>query len=584
MATTIVTKSGSGAPTASDLVAGELAVDLTNGRLYTENSGGTVLELGLNPNGNVNVTGSVGIGVVPSAPLTIGYSGAEAQLQINNSGGSRMVYLGAFSENEGIVRLFNSSNVETVRIAAESTAGVHTYFNGGKVGIGTSSPAYTLDVKSSGEADVRIDSATGSDGALRFAENSTNVFTMYHDAANSALAFYDNANTSERMRIDASGNVGINVADPTHRLEVVKDNTYAVKFGGDGGSSDFSIEIGQSGTSASPGFNATAGSMLFSIAGTEKMRIDTSGNVGIGTSSPASLLHLSSSIPTLSFTDTNSFTDANDRFIVRAAADSGNIQWYDDSASTTTELMTFLPSGKVGLNSASPTDQLEINGGASYPHIRLRSSVNTSRYMRMGMTDATTSTIEANGTSTVINFLTAGSERMRIDASGDLILGSTATLGGATITTVSSGNAHNAMRNSAATAGKFWRQEVDSANIFYILNDATTGVYMSDGGTTWVAISDETVKENIVEIEGALDKVMDYRCVEYNLIADENKAKKIGFIAQDWEVDYSPVVVTGADGKLGMQYTETIPVLLKAIQEQQAIIEALTARIEALES
>jgi hypothetical protein len=59
MATTIVTKSGSGAPTASNLVAGELAVDLTNGRLYTENSSGTVLELGLNPNGNVNVTGTV---------------------------------------------------------------------------------------------------------------------------------------------------------------------------------------------------------------------------------------------------------------------------------------------------------------------------------------------------------------------------------------------------------------------------------------------------------------------------------------------------------------------------------------------
>ena len=49
MATTIVTKSGSGAPTASDLVAGELAVDLTNKRLYTEDSGGTVLEVGSNP-------------------------------------------------------------------------------------------------------------------------------------------------------------------------------------------------------------------------------------------------------------------------------------------------------------------------------------------------------------------------------------------------------------------------------------------------------------------------------------------------------------------------------------------------------
>jgi hypothetical protein len=70
-------------------------------------------------------------------------------------------------------------------------------------------------------------------------------------------------------------------------------------------------------------------------------------SLGIGTSSPASLMHLSSSAPVLSFTDTNSFTDVNDRFIVRAASDRGAIQWYDDSLSTTSELMTFFDSAVV---------------------------------------------------------------------------------------------------------------------------------------------------------------------------------------------------------------------------------------------
>src|SRR5210317_1004432 len=59
MATTIVTKYGSDAPAASDIVRGELAVDTENGRLYTENSSGAVVEIGLNPEGNVDVTGSV---------------------------------------------------------------------------------------------------------------------------------------------------------------------------------------------------------------------------------------------------------------------------------------------------------------------------------------------------------------------------------------------------------------------------------------------------------------------------------------------------------------------------------------------
>jgi hypothetical protein len=96
----------------------------------------------------------------PTAPLTIGYSGAEAQIQINNSGGSRMFYAGAFSENEGIVRLFNSSDVETVRIPAESTAGVHTYFNAGNVGVGTTNPSAKFSVSG---GNISVDSGYGID-------------------------------------------------------------------------------------------------------------------------------------------------------------------------------------------------------------------------------------------------------------------------------------------------------------------------------------------------------------------------------------------------------------------------------------
>jgi hypothetical protein len=73
MGTTIITKNGSGAPLASDLVAGELAVDLTNKRLYSEDSGGTVIEVGSNPStivvagtstltGNVTASNDVSVG------------------------------------------------------------------------------------------------------------------------------------------------------------------------------------------------------------------------------------------------------------------------------------------------------------------------------------------------------------------------------------------------------------------------------------------------------------------------------------------------------------------------------------------
>ena len=63
--------------------------------------------------------------------------------------------------------------------------------------------------------------------------------------------------------------------------------------------------------------------------------------------------------------------------------------------------------------------------------------------------------------------------------------------------------------------------------------------------------------------------------IEYNLKSDKNKGKKIGFIAQDWENDFAPIITKDDDGLLGMKYTETIPVLLKAIQELKAEIEIL---------
>ena len=108
----------------------------------------------------------------------------------------------------------------------------------------------------------------------------------------------------------------------------------------------------------------------------------------------------------------------------------------------------------------------------------------------------------------------------------------------------------------------------------------------SYSATSWTAGSDESIKENIQPIGDVLSKIQDYRCVEYNLIDDDTNDKKIGFIAQDWQNDFPQIVEDMEDLEdttLGMKYTETIPVLLRAIQEQQVIIEDLKSRIETLE-
>ena len=59
--TTIKLKNGSGAPIAADLVQGEPALDLTNKRLYTEDSSGTIIEIGTKPT-ELNVTNNIVVG------------------------------------------------------------------------------------------------------------------------------------------------------------------------------------------------------------------------------------------------------------------------------------------------------------------------------------------------------------------------------------------------------------------------------------------------------------------------------------------------------------------------------------------
>jgi hypothetical protein len=120
---------------------------------------------------------------------------------------------------------------------------------------------------------------------------------------------------------------------------------------------------------------------------------------------------------------------------------------------------------------------------------------------------------------------------------------------------------------------------------YYVLNESNVGVILTNGNTSWAAQSDESLKENISDLGPVLDKVVNYRCVNYSLKSTQSSdADKIGFIAQDWESDFPNVVNADEDGLLAMRYTETIPVLLKAIQEQQEIIKTLEARITALES
>jgi hypothetical protein len=124
---------------------------------------------------------------------------------------------------------------------------------------------------------------------------------------------------------------------------------------------------------------------------------------------------------------------------------------------------------------------------------------------------------------------------------------------------------------------------------FYINSGSTTigasGVYLTNNGSSWNSVSDERMKTIVEPILDAVQKVMTLRAVIGSYKNDKNNARRPFLIAQDVQAVLPEAVNVQNEetGILGMSYTDTIPLLVAAIKEQQAMITALTARVAELE-
>tara|TARA_R110000822_G_scaffold14346_3_gene50639 strand:- start:384 stop:2570 length:2187 start_codon:yes stop_codon:yes gene_type:complete len=303
----------------------------------------------------------------------------------------------------------------------------------GKVGIGTTNPGAKLDVLQ----ETRVSYAAGSQYRVRITDTDGNGRILV-DGQESALIFGTsaataNATATEKMRISSAGNVGIGTTSPDSKLEVI--GNYKQKAA-DGNSQGFTLSINSS-TDAVSLNNYYNASMTFSTNNSAKMTILGSGNVGIGTTSPAGNLQVVGGNPDIYFTSAN--TGQSDLYFGGVTAPTkGNIKYSDNAdafmfnVNTNTEAMRIISSGNVGIGTTSPVGKLEVAGNF---RLRGNGTNNDSYPIHFSNTSVAMARDDNNLELHAYNDIVFGAsntqyptstERMRIANSGNVGIGNTA--------------------------------------------------------------------------------------------------------------------------------------------------------------
>lgn len=247
-----------------------------------------------------------------------------------------------------------------------------------------------------------------------------------------------------------------------------------------------------------------------------------------------------------------------------------------DTATIGSNALVVNSSGEVGLGTSSISERLEVNGRVKI----LATSAPTWDTNTRFWTESGFGT-RYDGYQHRFDVGNSRAEAMRIDTSGNVLVNASSFQGGSTV-----GIQLNAT-NNASNAYAMLIKNSDGTEIFQF---KCNGSASSTTGT-WGSTSDINLKENIIDATNKLSDVLKLKVKNFNFKSDPEKTKYIGFIAQELETIFPNLVEEGVDEIKSVKTSILIPILTKAIQEQQALIEsqqsqidALTARIEALEA
>jgi uncharacterized protein YaiE (UPF0345 family) len=519
--------------------------------------------------------------------------------------------------------------------------------------VGTSSPSNDLDVlkTASGSTTTARIGATATSGAnnatlilnnggtgnatLRFDyEGSTNRASIGVLASDQKLTFGTAGSTA--MTIDASQRVGVGTTSPGVTLDVAGDIRV-----GTGNNLYFNAASGFSPRISNGG---NQNEFSFFTNNTERVRIDSSGRLGIGTSTPVSGAQLTVAGAALAVTGQNLDHSANSIRIGQEGSGAAQIRCYGPNTSTNGSLTFKMSrsdgtnsqdvvidgSGRLGIGTTSPGAALEVINTTGKISARATTGVSSLalQIYNNGTDSYIDSTAYGAGSGGGIAFRRNGTVEMgRFDSSGRLLVGTSSSLESNSLiqSYKPSGSVYFLTRSDSLANGESAELKAVSGGrtasfgIYKHAGITNPGSYMylqkEDGGPSYIWVgndnnvrtsttdtnigtnngtvvgsqtSDERVKNILGPVEYGLDTIKQIEPVRYAM-KSEPDAEKLGFIAQQVQplipqsifdtkehVEGEP---EDAPTKLGMEYVALIPVLVNAIKELSAEVDALKAQL-----
>ncbi len=455
------------------------------------NDSATAYALNLQPSG-----GNVGIGTAtPLNTLQIGgtiYNGNEFAI----GDGTRNFAIDIDSNG---ANFYSSSNL----ILASGGAEKVRVTTAGNVGIGTTAPIAKLAIQGTAGANALLDIASST---------STSI-----------------------LRVSHNGNVGIGTTSPAGTLAIsdsVSSSGYSLvintyyKFRGDGeftwGANTAQGLLSWDAGRAIIGGQASNDAALYA-GGTEKMRITTGGNVGIGTTTPIAKL------------------------AVVGTAGANHI--LDLASSTSTSVFRVTATGNVGIGSTTPLSKLHVGSDST--------AYTSTGTMRVANNEQEALGISGDAAGVNINLFVNGTTARKATIQG----GGYGSQGGQLVfyTKPDSGS--------------------DVSSRMTILGDGTVGIAMSNPSValdvtgdieytgTITDVSDERLKENFVSLTNNLTNLAMLSPLSFNMIGDSRT--QLGFTAQNAQAVFPNTVsiIDPSNGYLGLDYTQLIAPAIGAINE-----------------